>query len=93
MLPYIAGFVAFFVLAARVRYKAPLYLYIAAMLCGLAMLAKGLAGLGLPVIVFLAYLAFTWNWRRLRRAQLLFGDRWSRCWPARWSRSRGTTRC
>jgi hypothetical protein len=42
---------------ARVRYKAPLYLNIAATLCGLATLAKGLAGLGLPVLVFLAYLA------------------------------------
>jgi 4-amino-4-deoxy-L-arabinose transferase-like glycosyltransferase len=43
------------------------------MLCGLAVLAKGLAGLGLPLLVFLAYLAFTWNWRRLARAQLLYG--------------------
>jgi 4-amino-4-deoxy-L-arabinose transferase-like glycosyltransferase len=39
----------------------------------LAVLAKGLAGLGLPVIVFLAYLAFTWNWKRLRRAQICPG--------------------
>jgi 4-amino-4-deoxy-L-arabinose transferase-like glycosyltransferase len=73
MIPYFLGFVAFVVLAARTRYKAPLYLYIAAMLCGLSVLAKGLAGLGLPLIVFLAYLSFTWNWRRLRRAQLLYG--------------------
>jgi len=73
MIPYYLGFLAFVVLAARTRYKAPLYLYIAAILCGLAVLAKGLAGLGLPLIVFLAYLAFTWNWRRLRRAQLLYG--------------------
>ena len=73
MLPYIAGALAFFILASLVRYKAPLYLFIAAVLCGIATLAKGLAGLGLPVIIFLAYLAFTWNWRRLRRAQLLFG--------------------
>ncbi|MES1206784.1 MAG: hypothetical protein ABUS79_12680, partial [Pseudomonadota bacterium] len=58
---------------ARTRTKAPLYLYIAAMLCGLSVLAKGLAGLGLPLIVFLAYLGFTWNWRRLRRAQLSYG--------------------
>jgi 4-amino-4-deoxy-L-arabinose transferase-like glycosyltransferase len=72
MLPYIAGFIAYFVLIARVRYKAPLYLNIAATLCGLAMLAKGLAGLGLPVLVFLAYLGFTWNWKRLNRAQLGF---------------------
>jgi 4-amino-4-deoxy-L-arabinose transferase-like glycosyltransferase len=40
------------------------------MMCALAVLAKGLAGLGLPVIIFVAYLAFTWSWRRLRRAQL-----------------------
>jgi 4-amino-4-deoxy-L-arabinose transferase-like glycosyltransferase len=73
MIPYYVAFAAFVVLAARTRYKAPLYLYIAAILCGLAVLAKGLAGLGLPLIVFLAYLAFTWNWRRLRRAQLLYG--------------------
>jgi 4-amino-4-deoxy-L-arabinose transferase-like glycosyltransferase len=70
MLPYIAGFIAFLWLAARSRYKAPLYLYIAATLCGLATLAKGIAGLGLPVLVFLAYLLFTWNWKRLGRAQL-----------------------
>ena len=37
------------------------------------MLAKGLAGLGLPLIVFVAYLGFTWNWRRLKRAQLRYG--------------------
>ncbi|HXU00627.1 MAG TPA: glycosyltransferase family 39 protein, partial [Polyangia bacterium] len=70
MLPYIAGFIAFFVMIVRVRYKAPLYLNIAATLCGLATLAKGIAGLGLPVLVFLAYLAFTWNWKRLNRAQI-----------------------
>ena len=64
---------AFFSLTARLRYKAPLYLFIAATLCGLATLAKGIAGLGLPVIVFLAYLVFTWNWGRLRRAQLGIG--------------------
>jgi 4-amino-4-deoxy-L-arabinose transferase-like glycosyltransferase len=70
MIPYIAGFFAFLFLASRTRYKAPLYLYIAAILCGLATLAKGIAGLGLPVLVFLAYLLFTWNWKRLGRAQL-----------------------
>ena len=72
MLPYIAGFAAYFVLVVRVRFKAPLYLNIAATLCGLATLAKGIAGLGLPVLVFLCYLAFTWNWKRLNRAQLGF---------------------
>ena len=93
MLPYIAGFIAYFVLIVRVRYKAPLYLNIAATLCGLAMLAKGLAGLGLPVLVFLAYLGFTWNWKRLNRAQLGFAIAARASSPARWSRSRGTTRC
>jgi 4-amino-4-deoxy-L-arabinose transferase-like glycosyltransferase len=71
MLPYFAGFFAFLWYTARTCYKAPFYLHIASILCGLAMLAKGLAGLGLPVIVFLAYLLFTWNWRRLARAQIL----------------------
>jgi 4-amino-4-deoxy-L-arabinose transferase-like glycosyltransferase len=73
MIPYYAGLVLFVFLAARTRYKAPFYLYLAAIMCALSVLAKGLAGLGLPLIVFVAYLAFTWNWRRLRRAQLLYG--------------------
>jgi 4-amino-4-deoxy-L-arabinose transferase-like glycosyltransferase len=72
MLPYIGGFIAFFALVGRIRHKAPLYLNLAATLCGMAMLAKGLVGLGLPVLVFIAYLAFTWNWKRLNRAQLPF---------------------
>ncbi len=72
-LPYVVGLVAFIYWTARTRFRAPFYLYLAAILCGLAMLAKGLAGLGLPVIVFLAYLMFTWNWKRLARAQLLYG--------------------
>jgi 4-amino-4-deoxy-L-arabinose transferase-like glycosyltransferase len=71
MMPYFGGLFVFLWLSARTRYKAPFYLHIASILCGLAMLAKGLAGLGLPVIVFLAYLLFTWNWRRLARAELL----------------------
>lgn len=73
MLPYILGFVAFVYWVARTRFKAPFYLYMAGILCGLAILAKGIAGLGLPVIVFLAYLAFTWNWKRLQRPQLVYG--------------------
>jgi 4-amino-4-deoxy-L-arabinose transferase-like glycosyltransferase len=73
MIPYYVGAVLFVFLAARTRYKAPLYLYLAAILCAIAVLAKGLAGLGLPLIIFIAYLAFTWNWRRLRRAQLWYG--------------------
>ena len=71
MIPYYLGSLLFLWLCMRARYRAPLYLYIAAMLCGVAVLAKGLAGAGLPVIIFFAYLLFTWNWKRLRRAQLL----------------------
>jgi 4-amino-4-deoxy-L-arabinose transferase-like glycosyltransferase len=70
MLPYFAGFFAFLYFAARTRRRAPFYLHIAGILCALAVLAKGVAGLGLPVIVFLAYLLFTWNWNRLARNQL-----------------------
>ena len=71
MIPYYIGSIAFLWLAARAKYRAPLYLYLAAMLCGLAVLAKGFAGAGLPIIIFVAYLAFTWNWSRLKRAQML----------------------
>jgi 4-amino-4-deoxy-L-arabinose transferase-like glycosyltransferase len=73
MLLELAGFVGFLLLSTLARYKAPLYLFIAAILCGVAILAKGLAGLGLPVIIFVAYLAFTWNWKRLGRAQIKYG--------------------
>ncbi len=71
MIPYYLGSLAFLWLASRARYRAPLYLYIAAMLCGVAVLAKGFAGAGLPIIIFCAYLIFTWNWKRLRRAQMI----------------------
>jgi 4-amino-4-deoxy-L-arabinose transferase-like glycosyltransferase len=71
MIPYYVGALVFLFFCMRARYRAPLYLYIAAMLCGVAVLAKGLAGAGLPIIIFCAYLLFTWNWKRLRRAQLL----------------------
>jgi 4-amino-4-deoxy-L-arabinose transferase-like glycosyltransferase len=70
MIPYYIGSAAFLYFAARSRIRAPLYLYLAAMLCGLAVLAKGLAGLGFPVVIFSAYLAFTWSWKRLARPQL-----------------------
>jgi len=72
MSPYVVGFAAFVLLAAKTRTRAPFYLYIAGILCGLAMLAKGLAGLGLPVIIFLSYLLFTWSWKRLDRPQMYY---------------------
>jgi 4-amino-4-deoxy-L-arabinose transferase-like glycosyltransferase len=73
MIPYFLGFALFVFLAARTRTRAPLYLALAGILCALAVLAKGLAGLGLPLIILLAYLGFTWSWWRLRRPQMLFG--------------------
>ena len=73
MAPYLVAFVGVLRWLGRLRYKAPLYLQLAAVLCGLAMLAKGLAGLGLPVLIFLFYLAFTWNWKRLQRAEVGVG--------------------
>ena len=54
MLPYLLAFVGCLRWTARFQHKAPLYLLLAATLCGLAILAKGLAGLGLPVLIFLA---------------------------------------
>ena len=73
MIPYWLGFPLVLWLMARTRYRAPFYLYLAAILCGISVLAKGLAGLGLPVIVFAAYLVFGRSWRRLGRAQLVYG--------------------
>lgn len=71
MIPYYLGSLAFLWLCSRARYRAPLYLYIAAMLCAVAVLAKGFAGAGLPIIIFCAYLIFTWNWKKLQRAQMI----------------------
>ncbi len=73
MIPYYLGFALFVFLAARARTRAPLYLALSAILCALAVLAKGLAGLGLPLIILLCYLGFTRSWWRLRRPQMLFG--------------------
>jgi 4-amino-4-deoxy-L-arabinose transferase-like glycosyltransferase len=70
MIPYWVLTAAVVALLARARYRRPLYLYPAAVLCGLAVLGKGLAGLGLPVIIFVAYLLFTGGWRRLAGRQL-----------------------
>jgi 4-amino-4-deoxy-L-arabinose transferase-like glycosyltransferase len=67
MLPYVVGFAAGVLLAARARRPAPLYLAQAGILCALAVLAKGLAGLGLPVIAFALFLLFGGGWGRLRR--------------------------
>jgi 4-amino-4-deoxy-L-arabinose transferase-like glycosyltransferase len=72
MIPYWVGFLAVLFLAARSTQVSSLYLYLAATLCGLAVLGKGLAGLGLPVLIFAAYLAATGAWRRLRQRELWY---------------------
>jgi 4-amino-4-deoxy-L-arabinose transferase-like glycosyltransferase len=73
MIPYLLGLPLVLWLIARTKTRAPFYLYLAAILCGLSVLAKGLAGLGLPVVVFVAYLLFTRSWRRLGERQLRYG--------------------
>jgi hypothetical protein len=70
MIPYWVGTAAVVLLLARARFRRPLYLAPAAVLCGLAVLGKGLAGLGLPVIILAAYLVATGAWRELRGRQL-----------------------
>jgi len=42
-------------------------------LCGLATLAKGLPGILLPGMVFLAYVGLTWEWWRLKRIRAVTG--------------------
>ena len=72
MVPYYLGFLVVAFLVARTRTKAPFYLYLAAILCALSVLAKGLAGLGLPLVVFTVYLAFTGSWRQLGHKQMIY---------------------
>jgi 4-amino-4-deoxy-L-arabinose transferase-like glycosyltransferase len=70
---YVAGLLALLYFAASLRRKGPLYLILAGPLAGVAVLSKGIAGLGFPAIILLVYLVFTWNWRRLARPELLSG--------------------
>jgi len=73
LLPWILGVVAFVYWSAKVRFKAPSYLIAAGGLAGLAVLAKGIAGLGLPVIILVAYISFTGEWKRFTRPQMVYG--------------------
>jgi 4-amino-4-deoxy-L-arabinose transferase-like glycosyltransferase len=56
MLPYVAGFVVTVWWAAKATTRRQLYLLSAWVLCALASLAKGPAGVGLPAIVLALYL-------------------------------------
>jgi 4-amino-4-deoxy-L-arabinose transferase-like glycosyltransferase len=73
MAPLALLLAAALVLAARVRQRAPLFLALAGACCGLAVLAKGLVGVGLPVVVLACYLTATGGWRRLREPPLAAG--------------------
>jgi len=70
MWPYWVGVVLVPALVARARRRAPLYLFIAAVLCGLAVLGKGIAGLALPVIIFAVHVVVSGRWRRLAEREL-----------------------
>jgi 4-amino-4-deoxy-L-arabinose transferase-like glycosyltransferase len=63
MLPYIAAFLLALWWCARARNRRQLYLFSGYVLCGLASLAKGPAGIALPAIVLVVYLVVAGRWR------------------------------
>ncbi|HEX2571604.1 MAG TPA: glycosyltransferase family 39 protein [Polyangia bacterium] len=65
MLPWIGALVAYLVASTRARCRRQLYFHLAFLMCGLATLAKGPAGVGLPVIVVFIYLLAQGEIRRL----------------------------
>jgi 4-amino-4-deoxy-L-arabinose transferase-like glycosyltransferase len=67
--PAFVGLALSLVWAARARTLRRLYLFIAYICWGLATLAKGPAGLALPVLAVLAFVAVTGRWRRLGRLE------------------------
>ncbi|HJZ89135.1 MAG TPA: glycosyltransferase family 39 protein [Polyangia bacterium] len=67
MAPYLALGAWFLRRLARAQRKSQLQFQLAVLLCGLAGLAKGLVGVGLPGLVLLLYLALTRDFRSLRR--------------------------
>ncbi len=72
MIPYYLGFVAFLFLAARARTRAPLYLYLAAILCAVAVLAKGAGGVGAAAHHSARLPRLHGSWHRLRRPQMMW---------------------
>lgn len=65
MLPWLGALVAYVVASMRARCRRQLYFHLAFLMCGLATLAKGPAGVGLPVIVVFVYLLVQGELRRL----------------------------
>jgi 4-amino-4-deoxy-L-arabinose transferase-like glycosyltransferase len=73
MLPYIGCFVGGLWWAARATTRRELYLLTAWLLCALASLAKGPAGLALPAITIAVYLVCAGRWRDIFRLELVRG--------------------
>jgi 4-amino-4-deoxy-L-arabinose transferase-like glycosyltransferase len=73
MLPYVVGFFVAIWWCARVTTRRQLYLLAAWVLCALASLAKGPAGLALPAIILGLYLVCAGRWRDILRLELLRG--------------------
>jgi 4-amino-4-deoxy-L-arabinose transferase-like glycosyltransferase len=69
--PYWLGAAGVALYLVRTRQRACLGLVAAATFAGLGVLAKGLAGLALPVLVALVYLLLRGSWRRLAQRELL----------------------
>jgi 4-amino-4-deoxy-L-arabinose transferase-like glycosyltransferase len=63
MLPYLAAFLVALFWCARATNKRQLYLFSAWLLCAIASLAKGPAGLALPAIVLAVWLILAGRWK------------------------------
>ncbi len=78
MVPYAVGFAVAMWWCARATNLRQLYLFSAYLLCAVASLAKGPAGIGIPAIVLFLYLVFAGRWKdvlfqlELPRGALLF---------------------
>jgi 4-amino-4-deoxy-L-arabinose transferase-like glycosyltransferase len=70
MLPYMGLFGWFGWRIRRARWRSQVQLQLAYTLCGVAALAKGLVGIGLPGMVLVLFLAVTWDWKQLRRLDI-----------------------
>src|SRR5262249_6698929 len=65
MIPYFIAFFAALWWCARAQTKRQLYLFSGYVLCGLACLAKGPAGVALPAIVLVLYLILSGRWKEI----------------------------
>ena len=59
--------------SARLTHRAPLYFQMAAAFCGLATLAKGVAGLAIPGVIFVALVAVSGQAKRMLARERLIG--------------------